>query len=252
MSELTQLATSLPSARDRDFFRRVHSVDESVYSRRTEALGFTGLADVLDAGCGFGQWAAALASRNERVCAVDIDAARVEVTRKVLQSKGLCNAKAVQADISSLPFAAASFDGIFSYSVIYYSEHKATLREWHRLLRPGGLLYFSTNAVGWYLYNLITNHNASADFSPRRMAIRALGNTIRNGFGKDLPGESAMSPRTTRRLLDTLGFEVLAIGADGTLGQPDPDHPVRRFYPPRRYGLPNVFEVLCRKRIPMP
>lgn len=248
MQDLKRLSASLPSARDRDFFQRVHAVEEQVYARRVEALGFVGLGKVLDAGCGFGQWTAALARRNATVHAVDLDTHRVEAARGVLQAKGCDNVSVSRGDVSALPFDPESFDAVFSYSVIYYTDPQTTLREWARLLRPGGLLYFSTNAVGWYLYNALTNHNASKDFSPRRMGLAALGRTLRNTLGARVPGEAAMPPATTRGLLRRLGFDILGLGPDGTLGRQDPASPVRPFYPATRYGLTNVYEVLCRKK----
>jgi SAM-dependent methyltransferase len=54
--------------------------------------------------------------------------------------------KLVEGDIIRTPFESESFDGILSLSVIEHEvDLEKFLRESHRLLRPNGLLYFSTD-----------------------------------------------------------------------------------------------------------
>lgn len=53
--------------------------------------------------------------------------------------------RAACADLGALPFAAASFDLVWSNLALAWSgDPPAALREWHRVLRVGGLLMFST------------------------------------------------------------------------------------------------------------
>jgi SAM-dependent methyltransferase len=55
------------------------------------------------------------------------------------------NCAFVQADGQTLPFQAATFDLVFSHSVIeHVRDAEDYLRECFRVLRPGGVLYLST------------------------------------------------------------------------------------------------------------
>ena len=62
----------------RGFCERVFSTDPSVYENRLKAIGFQDMDRVLDAGCGFGQWALVMAGMNREVHAIDVDPSRVE------------------------------------------------------------------------------------------------------------------------------------------------------------------------------
>ena len=104
-------------------------------------------ASVLDAGCGSGVPVARYlsAERGFDVTGVDFAAAQIELARRHVPS-----ARFVQADIASLAapgFPEAAFDGICSYYTIIHvprAEHPGVLANFLRMLRPGGLLLFST------------------------------------------------------------------------------------------------------------
>lgn len=97
-----------------------------------------GTRRVLDAGCGAGRMMPVLAGHGCRVEGVDLSPAMVRRSRRDHPEH------AVQvASIADLPFADASFDGVFSwYSTIHTppAHLPATVRELRRVLRPGGLL----------------------------------------------------------------------------------------------------------------
>jgi SAM-dependent methyltransferase len=60
----------------------------------------------------------------------------------------------VCGDVQRSPFRDASFDSIFLpwHMICYVDDVEATLREMHRVLKPGGTLLFSM-ANNWYLRN---------------------------------------------------------------------------------------------------
>jgi SAM-dependent methyltransferase len=100
---------------------------------------------VLDAGCGGGGTVLSLAEESTFAVGLDLEARFAGSGTRLAAEKRIANAAFVQGDGARLPFADAAFDLVFSHSVI---EHVATadgyLRECHRVLRPGGVLYLST------------------------------------------------------------------------------------------------------------
>ena len=100
---------------------------------------------VLDAGCGGGGTVLSLAEESAFAVGLDLEARFAGSGTRLGREKGIANAAFVQGDGARLPFADATFDLVFSHSVI---EHVTTatgyLRECHRVLRPGGVLYLST------------------------------------------------------------------------------------------------------------
>jgi SAM-dependent methyltransferase len=100
---------------------------------------------VLDAGCGGGGTAVSLAEEASFAVGLDLDARFVNSGTRLVRERGVGNAAFVQGDGGRLPFQAAAFDVVFSHSVIeHVSSAEDYLRECHRVLRPGGVLYLST------------------------------------------------------------------------------------------------------------
>jgi len=110
-----------------------------------ERAGVSVRGRVLDAGCGGGGTALSLAEESAFAVGLDLDARFVGAGTRLLQEKAISRAAFVKGDAARLPFADACFDLVFSHSVI---EHVASaeeyLRECHRVLRTGGVLYLST------------------------------------------------------------------------------------------------------------
>ena len=100
---------------------------------------------VLDAGCGGGGTALSLAEESVLAVGLDLEARFAGSGTRLRAEKGIANAAFVQGDGARLPFADGCFDLVFSHSVIEHVENADSyLRECHRVLRPGGVLYLST------------------------------------------------------------------------------------------------------------
>lgn len=226
------------------FMSRVYASGLDRYRRRVAAVGLAGRRQVLDAGCGLGQWSLALAASCGAVTGVDVAPERIAACRSMSRSLGRGNCAFLVGSLEQLPFPAGLFDGAISYSVLYFTDYPRAIAEIGRVLRPGGLFYLSTNAIGRYIYDIVTNPNPAADFNPRRHAIRSVINTVigrRHGLSMR-SGTAAMSPRGTLAALRQSNFEIVAAGPEGSLGAGD-----QPFQPPRYGGLTAVFDVLARR-----
>jgi ubiquinone/menaquinone biosynthesis C-methylase UbiE len=108
---------------------------------------------VLDAGTGTGFAARAIASRvgpTGRVLGVDISPRMLEQARLVIDSAGLTNVDFLEADVSHLPdLATESFDAVVCSAGLLYMPVAKVLPEWCRLLKPDGVIAFSTMRAGF-------------------------------------------------------------------------------------------------------
>jgi malonyl-CoA O-methyltransferase len=104
---------------------------------------------VLDLGAGTGHGTRALKQRHPKavVVAVDIAPGMLEQARQ--QSRWLRRFERVRADAYALPFADGAFDLVFSNLMIQWCDDlDAVFAEIARVLKPGGLLLFSTFGPG--------------------------------------------------------------------------------------------------------
>lgn len=221
-----------------------------VYRKRLKNIGFEGLEKVLDAGCGFGQWTSEIAFLNKHVTALEYDPLRLECAKKITKFLDKKNIEFVEGNTERLNLNDNSYDAIFSYSVVYLTNYQDSLREFHRVLKPGGMLYFSTNGLGWYLHNLLDTHNDASDYSSRKMAIDALLNTIRYyaSGACDPKKQIIMTKDIIIPFLDNVGFEIIEIGPDASTSLDKISELVKPFYQESYYGQESVWEAICRKK----
>ena len=108
---------------------------------------------VLDAGTGTGFAAIALARRvaaSGRVVGVDLSAGMLAQARAAILAAGLSHVALVRGDAAEHPpFAASTFDAVICCAGLLYMPFASALREWRRLLVPGGLVGFSTMRAGF-------------------------------------------------------------------------------------------------------
>jgi len=99
-----------------------------------------GGASLLDVGCNWGRWSIAAARRGYDVVGIDPSLGSIMAARRVSKSLGL-SIRYVVADGRFLPFRGASFDRVFSYSVVQHlsrPDARKVVSEIARTLRSGG------------------------------------------------------------------------------------------------------------------
>lgn len=99
---------------------------------------------VLDVGCGCGETSLDLARRvGPSGSVVGVDISNVMLARARERARGVANVEFLAADAQTQPFAAGSFDVVFSrFGVMFFQDPTAAFVNLHRALKPGGRLGF--------------------------------------------------------------------------------------------------------------
>lgn len=170
---------------------------------------------VLDLGAGTGHGTRALKRKypNATVVAADIAPGMLEQARH--QSRWLRRFERVRADAYALPFAEGAFDLVFSSLMMQWCDDlDAVFAEIARVLKPGGLLLFSTFGPG-----------TLAELRDAWAAGDAASNHVNHFFDAHVLGSALMQAQLAEPVLDvdrivagypdvtTLMRELKAIGA---------------------------------------
>jgi ubiquinone/menaquinone biosynthesis C-methylase UbiE len=191
---------------------------------------------ILDIGCGAGRTTLPLAQLGYRVTGIDISSPMVRQARSLDYLRGL-NATWGTGDATDLSFLDNSFDGLlFSYNGIELVpgiEGKTqVLREAWRVLKPGGHLIFTTHALEAL--------NRYAPFRLRQLFRFCIARLLRQPIQEMEVGEvlydpeqnlevyylQVISPRTFRKILSQIGFDLVYYNSRRLVGQ----HPPPRWF----------------------
>lgn len=167
---------------------------------------FEGLGKVADIGCGYGRWSLFLAEVNESVVGFERNEKCVSLCRKLAAHFHLPNASFETCDVTRLSAGDAVFDGAWCFNTMQFLDRERALKEIHRTLKPGGILYLGHyNGAARVLEKFFQGFKAGGlAHATTRFALRGLrGGPFYNG-----PGNYASAPHM-REVLETFGFELL-------------------------------------------
>ena len=157
-----------------------------------DQLGIGPDTEVLEVGSGSGGPAVYLANaRGCRVTGVDVNEHGVRNARSLADTRGLAARATFEVVDASrpLPFVAGAFDAVVSNDAMcHIADRPAVLKDWHRVLRPGGRALFTDAMV-------LTGMVSSVEFATRSSI----------GFYLFVP------PGLNERLLQEAGFELRAV-----------------------------------------
>src|SRR6187402_522018 len=178
---------------------------------------------ILDLGAGTGHASRALKRAHPRALVVAADIAPGMLARARAQSRWLRRFERVRADAYSLPFRTGSFDLVFSSLMLQWCDDlDVVFAEIARVLKPGGVLLFSTFGPG-----------TLAELREAWSASDAPGNHVNHFFDPHALGSALMHAGLSEPVLDVdrivmhypdaraLMHELKAIGAHNvTQGRP--------------------------------
>ena len=158
--------------------------------------------DILDVGCASGVLTKMIAQKGFKVHGIDVLETSIEIAREFNSTP---NASFEVRDILKQPFPENSFDCITFLETIEHVENPSSyLREFHRILRPGGCVILSTpNATSLknILYALSYRRREKRNKVAKEITSepRNIGTQLEHIYNWDFP--------TLIRLLDRCGFE---------------------------------------------
>lgn len=134
-------------ARAADSYDAAAVLQREIAARMLQRLDYVRLQPqrILDIGCGTGEASGQLLRRYPKAQLVALDFALPMLAHARRRGRWLRRPRCVCGDLDQLPLASRSVDLVFSSSAIQWSVDPAgALAEMHRVLRPGGLLMFSS------------------------------------------------------------------------------------------------------------
>jgi malonyl-CoA O-methyltransferase len=147
MSNVDKARVRESFSRSADCYDSVAVLQREIGQRMLDRLDYVQLQPkvILDAGAGTGFASEQLMSRYKKARVISMDFALPMLRHAAKRGRWLQRPACVCADIEQLPLASASVDLIYSNAAIQWcTDLRQTFAEFQRVLKPGGLLMFTT------------------------------------------------------------------------------------------------------------
>lgn len=192
---------------------RSAGLDGQIYRRRLDksiewldALHLKSGFAALDAGCGAGDFAMALAPRGGRVVASDLSMEMTEIARKRLNREAW-NACVLRSDAHHLPFLDGTFDLVVALGLLpWVRSPQSVITELARVARPGGHILLSFDNAA-RLFRL-----TDPKLAPMTVPLRRL---VRRGRPRPMNGNRMIRPQQAQRSIASAGLTVVKTGSVG-------------------------------------
>jgi len=227
-----------------EYYKYIFQFPLEMFQTRVDMAGFKGAGKILDAGCGYGQWAVALAGCNGHVTGIDLYPGMVKIGQSLAERFAVRNVEFQQGDLNQpLPFADEEFDLVWCWSVIMFVRLERAMPEFNRVLKPGGrLLLGAVNSRGRWLYKLLQALNPLAF---NKLTCQMCWKALRHGSAFDA-FPSYMTRKNATAFYDHYGFELVAADCDGHIDMTGQGRRLPMFAP-SFMGLDNNIEYIGTK-----
>ncbi len=215
-SDYKQIISSLENFFEDDYYKYVFRVPLDYYRQRIEMVDCTGYENVLDAGCGYGQWSLVLSEKNSYVTGIDHNDKMIEASRALNQHLKRKNVNFMKGSLPRLDFKSHSFDFVWCWSVLMFVNRTEAFKEFYRILKPGGRIFIGAmNSPGRVFYKL-RNSLSPRSFNFQR-AVSSLITLIEGGKPEAIPNH--MSIGKCSAFCKNNGFKLIACALDGEINQ---------------------------------
>ena len=171
--------------------------------------------DILDAGTGTGYFAILLAKAGHRVTGIDLTPAMLAEAEQSAARAGV-SVRFLRMDAQAAALPDASFDAVVTRNLTWtLPDPEKAYREWHRLLRPGGVLL---NFDAAYAEN-VRNHNQRKSWVTEKDVYGHIG--ITPALSEEnaeitlaMPASAHERPAWDAALAKAAGFSAVGVDED--------------------------------------
>ena len=204
---------------DFQFACRIYQDGIEKYKSRLQQYGYINFENILDAGCGFGQWSLGLSELNTNVYSLEYSNQRVNTFKDIINKLNKSNINLTQGSIEELPYQDNTFDAVFCYGVIFLTDWKKSLKEFSRVLSKNGILYINANSYGWYRFLWDTEHNKNESYDPKHLASKVFLNTwkYQNNLDFERGIDIIIEEEELKQYLVEMGFTNITFAEEGKL-----------------------------------
>jgi ubiquinone/menaquinone biosynthesis C-methylase UbiE len=199
------------------YFRELLAMREDYAPWMAEEIGYAESAglDVLDVGCGQGIDLARYAMAGARATGIDLTPRHVELARLHLAALGL-EGSAIVGDAERMPFEDASFDRASSNGVLHHTpDILGSLREIHRVLRPGGratIIVYNRSSLHYWLHQFAVHGVLCGELVRERGMAGVLSANVEHSTIGARPLVRVYGRRELAAIMREAGFDSVEIG----------------------------------------